>query len=239
MEYVLLVLIGGGCLAWLALRLRARQARGRQKSANLVELRRLCDEDIGLLGEELRRLDADTTTHPIEGAAWGDFQAARDAHKTAQQTAGWVTDANEVSKVTESLASGGYALACVQARLAGRPVPQLRVPCFFNPQHGPSVFEVAFTPRGHGTHKVPVCASDVARHRAKEKPQVREVEVSGRRVPYYEAGDAFAPYGEGYFVGDAAIQRLFLISTSWSREGRAAHEFDSGGGVRSDGMFGP
>ena len=113
------------------------------------------------------------------------------------------------------------------------------MPCFFNPQHGPSVFEVAFTPRGHGTHKVPVCASDVARHRAKEKPQVREVEVGGRRVPYYEAGDAFAPYGEGYFTGDAAIQRLFLISTSWSGEGRSATSFDSGGGVRSDGMFGP
>ena len=238
MEYVLLALSGGVGLVVLGRWLRARQARDRQRSANLVELRKLCDEDIGLLGEELRRVDAEAATHPLDDAAWGDYQAARDAHKTAQQTIGWVTDANEISKVTETLASGRYALACMQARVEGRPVPKLRVPCFFNPQHGPSVYEVAFTPRGHGTHKVPVCASDVARHRANEKPQIREVEVGGRRVPYYEAGDAFAPYGEGYFTGDVAIQRLFSIPTSWTGEGRSAVGYDPTG-MRSDGMFGP
>ena len=237
MEYVLLALVGGAGLVWLGFRLRARRARGRQQSADLVELRKLCDEDIGLLGDELRRLDAEAATHPPDDASRDDLQAARDAHKTAQQTVGWVTDANEIGSVTETLASGHYALACVQARVEGRPVPKLRVPCFFNPQHGPSVFEVAFTAVGHGTHKVPACASDVARHRTKEKPQIRMVEVGGRRVPYYEAGDAFAPYGAGYFTGDVAIQRLFFIPTSWTGEGRSATGFDPTG-LRSDGMFG-
>ena len=237
MRFALLIVLGVVCLVWLGLHLRARHARGRERFAELVELRKLCDEDIGVLGEELRRLDAETTAQPLDDAARGDYEAARDAHKTAQRMFGEVTDANEISKVTETLASGGYALACVQARVEGRPVPELRVPCFFNPQHGPSAFEVAFTPRGHGTRKVPACASDVARHRAKEKPQVREVEVGGRRVPYYEAGNSFAPYGEGYFAGDVAIQRLFLLSASWSGECRSRASSDPMG-LRSDGTGG-
>jgi hypothetical protein len=84
---------------------------------------------------------------------------------------------------------------------------------------------------------VPACASDVARFRAKEPPEIREVEVGGRQVPYFAAGDAFAPYGEGYFTGDSAIQRLFVKSASWSGEGRSRRGFDPQG-VRSDGMFG-
>jgi hypothetical protein len=35
--------------------------------------------------------------------------------------------------------------------------------------------------------------------------------MGGRRVPYYEAGAAFAPYGEGYFVGAVATQSLFVV----------------------------
>ena len=74
-------------------------------------------------------------------------------------------------------------------------------------------------------------------HRAKEEPQAREVEVGGCRVPYFEAGNSFAPYGEGYFVDDVAIQRLFSIPTSWTGEGRSAVGYDPTG-MRSDGMFG-
>jgi len=228
------MLLGVVCLAWLGIHLRARHARGRERSADLVELRKLCDEDIGLLGEELRRLDTETTAHALDSAARGDYEVAQSAHKTAQRMVGEVTDGNEIGKVTESLASGHYALACVRARIEGHPIPELRVPCFFNPQHGPSVGDVAFTPRGHGTRKVPACASDVARHRAKEEPQTREVEVGGRRVPYYEAGNSFAPYGEGYFAGAAAIKRLFVASTSWSGEGRSRASSDPMG-LRTDG----
>jgi hypothetical protein len=237
MEYLLLAVAGGVGLAWLGVRLRARRARGRQRVADLAEMRKLCDEDVALLGEDLRRLDAETAAHPLDDAARDDYQATRDAQEAAQRTVGWVKDADEISRVTETLASGRYALACVQARVEGRPVPKPRVPCFFNPQHGPSVFEVPFTPAGHGTRKVPACASDVARFRAKEPPEIREVEVGGRRVPYFAAGDAFAPYGEGYFTGDSAIQKLFVTSTSWSGEGRSGRRFDSHG-VSSDGMFG-
>lgn len=242
MDFLLLALAGGVGLTWLGLRLRARRGRVRDRAEVLVQVRKLCDEDIAVLGEQLRRLDAESGVHPLDDAARLDYQTARDAFGSAQRAVGRMTDADEIRKVTETLASGLYAAACVQARVEGRRVPKLRAPCFFNPQHGPSVFDVSFTPRGRGTHKVPACARDVAALRAKEKPEIREVEVGGRRVPYFEAGDAFAPYGEGYFTGDTAIQRLFAMSTSWPDAGlahrRHGHGYDPQGGVASDGMFG-
>jgi hypothetical protein len=237
MEYLLLAIVGGGCLAGLGLWLRSRRAQGRDRAEGLAQMRKLCDEDIAALGEELRRLDAQTAAHPLDEAARVDYEVAMDAYGSAQRAVGRISDADEIRNVTRTLASGRYAFACVQARVEGRPVPELRVPCFFNPQHGPSVFDVSFTPRGHGTHKVPACASDVAGLRAKRKPEIRAVEVGGRQVPYFEAGDAFAPYGAGYFNGETAIQRLFATQTSWSGEGRSARGFDPHG-VRSDGMFG-
>jgi hypothetical protein len=107
----------------------------------------------------------------------------------------------------------------VQARVAGQPPPELRVPCFFNPQHGPSVMDVAFTPPGRGTRKVPACAMDLARLKAGEKPEIRMVEIGGRRLPYFDAGAAFFPYGEGYFMGHIATTTMFVVPTSWAGEG--------------------
>ena len=241
MEYVLVLAVGGG-LVWLGYRLRAKRSEGRDRVEALAQMRRLCEEDLAVLADNLRRVDAEAADRPLDEDSWVDYQSARKAHRAAQQEVGWVKGADEIGKVTEPIAEGHFALACVQARAVGEPVPKPRVPCFFNPQHGPSVFEVAFTPPGHGTRKVPACASDVARVRAKGKPDIREVEVNGRRVPYFESGSALAPYGESYFAGETAIQELFMTTTSWPGEGAAGRDgrtFDPGGSVRSDGMFGP
>ena len=238
MELVLLALAGGGGLAWLGVRLRARQVSNRERAADLVQVRKLCEEDITLLGEQLRRLDAETAAHPLDDAARVDYQTALDAYESAQRAVGRITDADEISKVTDTLSSGRYALACVQARVAGRPLPELRVPCFFNPQHGPSVIDVQFTPPGRGTRKVPACAMDAARLKAGEKPEVREVEIGGRRVPYFEAGAAYAPYGQGYFLGAASAHSLFTpVDPGHGAHSWGPHDgggFDLGGGGGGD-----
>ena len=98
-----------------------------------------------------------------------------------------IRSAEEISKITDTLSSGRYALACVQARVAGRPLPEHRVPCFFNPQHGPSARDVLWTQPGRGTRTVPACAQDAARIQAHELPEVRKVRIGGRAVPYWEA----------------------------------------------------
>lgn len=233
MEWVLLLLAGGGGAAWLGVRLRERRTLHRDRAEELAQVTKLCEEDITLLGEQLRRLDAETSEQPLDDVARVDYQQALDAYEAAQRTVRRITDAEEISKVTDTLASGRYALVCVQARAAGRPVPELRVPCFFNPQHGPSVIDVTFTPHGRGTRKVPACAQDAARIKAGERPEVREVEISGRRVPYFEAGAAFAPYGEGYFLGAVTTLALFQPPPITGGEyGGGGHDwggFDGGG----------
>ena len=237
MRLTLLVIAVGLCLVWLGYRLRAKRSEGRDRAEGLAQMRKLCEEDIAVLADNLRRVDVAAADRPLDEESWADYQSARKSHQTAQQEVGWIKGADEIGKVTEPLANGHYALARVQARAAGEPVPKPRVPCFFNPQHGPSVYEVAFTPPGHGTHKVPACVTDVARVRAKEKPDIREVEVGGRRVPYFESGSSLAPYGASYFADDSALQELFITKASWSGEGRSRSGFDRQG-LRSDGMFG-
>ncbi|HET7386354.1 MAG TPA: hypothetical protein VFJ19_06775 [Nocardioidaceae bacterium] len=98
------------------------------------------------------------------------------------------------------LADGRYSLACVQTALAGQPRPERRTPCFFNPQHGPSVRDVTWTPGGHGTRIVPACAQDAARVERGERLAVRQIKVGGLAAAYWESGAAaFAPYQERYF----------------------------------------
>jgi hypothetical protein len=67
-----------------------------------------------------------------------------------------------------------------------------------------------FTPGGRGTRKVPACALDAARVQAGQKPEIRMVVVGGRRVAYYEAGAAMAPYSEGYFLSASDVQAQFI-----------------------------
>lgn len=244
MELLIAVLAGGAGVAggrWLW----DRRARHRAEAVELDGVRALADEDVTLLGEELHRLDAEVGRLDADGRA--DYQRALDAYESAQRSVPRLTRADEVSKVTDSLSSGRYAMACVRARLEERPLPELRVPCFFNPQHGPSVRDAQFTPRGRGTRMVPACAQDVARVESGQAPEVRTLKIGSRTVPYWEAGAAYLPYGEGYSV-TGALQGAYAMSWAFSvpvvtspadlggiggAAGHAGHDaggFDGGGG---------
>lgn len=194
-----MALLAGGGAALGARYVRDRRRARRADEEELAGVRSLADEDVTMLGEELQRLDASVGALDEEGRL--DYQRALDAYESAQRSVPRIRRADEISTVTDTLSGGRYAVACVQARLEGRPVPALRVPCFFNPQHGPSVVDVLFTAPGRGTRTVPACVQDAARVRNGEPPEVRKVRIGGRTVPYWEAGAAFLPYGQGYFVG--------------------------------------
>lgn len=179
---------------------RRRRAARDEVAAELAGLRRLAEEDVVLFGEELMRLGRRLGDREVDEDTRADYQRALDAYESAQRAAVMLQEPAQVSTVTDALASGRYALACVQARADGQPLPELRTPCFFNPQHGPSVTDVEWTTARHGTRLVPACARDAARVAALEKPEVRTVTVDGRRVPYWEAGAAYLPYSAGYFA---------------------------------------
>ncbi len=189
MEWLLLLLAaGGGGVA--VQRWRNRMSQRREESAELDGIRRLADEDVTVFGEQLQRLDEEVQGRQLDAATQAEYQTALDAYETAQRSVPRIRRADEVSKITDTLSAGRYALACVQARVAGTPLPELRVPCFFNPQHGPSVAVVTWTQPGRGTRSVPACAQDAARVANHELPEIRKVKTGSRTVPYWEAGAA-------------------------------------------------
>jgi hypothetical protein len=211
MTWLLVALIasgGGGGI--IAKRWRARSALRRDEREELAGVKQMADEDVTLLGEQLQRLDREVQGRELDEPTRLDYQKALDAYESAQRAVPHIRGADEISKITDTLSTGRYALACVQARVARRPVPELRVPCFFNPQHGPSVTDVMWDqPAGRGTRIVPACAQDAARVANAERPEVRRVTIGARSVPYWEAGAAFLPYGQGYFQGAALMTWAF------------------------------
>jgi uncharacterized membrane protein YgcG len=222
MEWVLIALVVGGAGLAGGRRWQRSREQAAETRSELEGVRRLAEEDVTVLGEQLRRLDAEVAGRPLDDAARADYQTALDAYESAGRSAPRIGTPEEISRVVDTLSTGRYALACVQARVDGRPVPERRVACFFNPQHGPSVTDVMWTPRrGGGTRRVPACAQDAARVAADEEPEVRMVTLRSRTVPYWAAGSAYQPYGEGYFASAAVMTWAFQTpvdtgSGSWS-----------------------
>ena len=240
MEWLLLGLVAGGG-GFAAKWWRDRRTNRHTLDEELEGVRRLADEDVTFLGEQLQRLDHEVAGHELDEPTRIAYQTALDAYETAQRAVPRIRRADEISKVTDTLSSGRYALACVQARVAGEPLPEHRVPCFFNPQHGPSVTNVLWTPRGRGTRSVPACAMDAARVANHEVPEVRTVKVGSRTVPYWEAGAAFLPYGEGYFTSAGlllwAFQPPIAVDGGFGHAGGFGHGADAGGGGADGGGY--
>ena len=206
MEWLIMAALvaGGGVLGGRTWRGRRRERELALVQAEELEaVRSLADEDVTVLGEQLQRLDAQVADHPLDEAARLDYQAALDAYESAQRAVPRMSSSDEVSTVNDTLSAGRYALACVQARVAGTPLPERRTPCFFNPQHGPATVDVRWNPPAHGTRIVPACAQDAARIARGERPDLRRVKVGNQMVPYWEAGAAYLPYGKSYFTAAA------------------------------------
>jgi len=198
MEWLFIALAAGGSAGYVTKRWRVRRVLRATQQAELEGVQRLVDEDVTLLGEQLQRLQ--TESREMDEETRLDYQTALDAYESGKRAVPRIGSADEISTITDTLSTGRYALACVRARPAGRPIPEFRPPCFFNPQHGPSVENVVWTSSRHGTRSVPACAQDAARVANRERPEVRTVRIGSREVPYWEAGAAYLPYSRGYFA---------------------------------------
>ncbi len=233
----LLAALGGGGVVFAGRYAWDRRAARHGDADELEQIRRLADEDVTLLGEELRRLDTQAPGQMLDADGRADYQVALDAYEAAQRTVKRIRKSADISAVTDTLATGRYAIVCVQARVRGEPVPERRVPCFFNPQHGPSTTDVVWTQPKVGTRTVPACAQDAARIRAGDEPEVRYVQFQSRRVPYWEAGAAVMPYGQGYFAAGAGASYIAMASFDsqggaiggWGDSSSHGGGFDSGG----------
>jgi hypothetical protein len=207
---IFLVLLAIGAAVVVSLSRRQKQRAEEQRAAQLEPVRKLAFEDVTALGEELQQLDLDVSGRPLDAGERADYQRALDAYESAKVAADAIASADDIGHVTQILDDGRYAIACVRARVEGRPLPQRRPPCFFDPRHGTAVADVAWTPPGGTTRDVPACALDAERVRAGAEPDVRQVMVGARPVPYWQGGPMYQPYARGYFGGFAPMDWMFM-----------------------------
>ncbi|MFJ9040199.1 hypothetical protein ACIRF8_26920 [Streptomyces sp. NPDC102406] len=195
------VVLAGGAGVY-ALTRRNRRRREEEQREALDKLRVVVDEDITAFGEELDRLDFHPAEAGADDAMRADYERALDAYEKAKQYMAAAQRPEDVRGVTQALEDGRFSLALLAARREGRPLPERRAPCFFDPRHGPSVQDARWTPPGGAPREVPVCAADATRLRDGVEPLVRTVDAgAGERRPYYDAGPMYGPWAGGYFGG--------------------------------------
>ncbi|WP_405974186.1 hypothetical protein OG496_38690 [Streptomyces sp. NBC_00988] len=194
------VLVAGGAGAYTLVR-RSRRRRLEEQRAALDKLRVVVDEDITAFGEELDRLEFHPAEPGADDAMRADYERALDAYEQAKSYMAAATKPEDVRSVTQALEDGRFSLAQLAARREGRPLPERRAPCFFDPRHGPSVADATWTPPGGAPREVPVCAADQARLADGRDPMIREVDTDYGRRPYWDAGPAYGPWAGGYFGG--------------------------------------
>lgn len=158
-------------------------ARGRWRTA-----RKLMDEDVTVLGEQVAELHIDTLGDDLDHESHDHYRRALENYDQAKDLLSASETAEDVVAIEQVVADARYHRAAVLAIRDGEPVPERREPCFFNPQHGPSMQDVEWTPPGGTPRVVAICAADARRLTAGEEPLVRLVRIGDRWVPWHLAG---------------------------------------------------
>src|SRR3954452_12978868 len=208
--WIFLVLVLLAVAAFVVVRRRNKQLAAERAVRQLEPVRKLAFEDVTALGVDLQDLDLELAGRQLDMGASADYQRALDTYEAAKTAADRIERPDQVQDVTKILDDGRYAMACVQARVGGEPLPQRRPPCFFDPRHGLSVEDVPFLPVGGAEREVPACALDAERVKAGAEPDVRQVMVGTQRVPYWQGGPAYRPYAAGYFGGFGPLDWVFM-----------------------------
>ncbi|MEY9855346.1 cell division protein FtsN [Catenulispora sp. GAS73] len=234
---VVLVVIAGG--TYLAVAGRKKRRANQRRAAELDGLKRAVDEDITAYGEVLDRLDFSPGDPAATDEMRADYSKALDQYEAAKGAAAAAQRPEDMKNVTEALDEGRFALATLDARRKGAPLPERRPPCFFDPRHGPSVGEVTWAPPGGAPRPVPACAADMTRVDTGQQPQVRQVETAYGPQPYYNAGPAYAPWAGGYFSGGVlpALMIGTVMGSMFSGHDTYVENnyYDNGGGGWGDG----
>ena len=236
MDTFVVLLVVGAVIAFVVIRSQNRKRQAEVESVQ--EVRSVAEEDVTRLGEDVALLDAETAGREMDEATRQDYRRALDAYDAAKAALSRVRTPQDVKAITSILEDGRYAIACVQARLAGRPLPQRRPPCFFNPQHGPSSEDVDWAPPGGQPRPVPVCAADAERVREGAEPDIRQVPVGAGRRPYWQGGPGYGPYAQGYFspyAGSGLLPGVLLGAVMFGGFGGWDGDGSDGGGDGGDG----
>jgi len=194
---VLLGLLGAGGAAMLV----SRRKRRKQGDAEFAEAKRNARDDLVALGDDIRALDLDVQMPGVDRQAKADYDHAVTRYTEAEDMWESARSPEDLAPVGSALEEGRWAMASAKARFAGDAPPERRPPCFFDPRHGPSTRDVDWSPPYGEERPVPACEADAMRVEHGEDPHTREVDWGGQRVPYWQAGGAYAPFAGGFFGG--------------------------------------
>lgn len=244
-ELLVILLVVGAALALATTASRRNQAKEleQRRKADLEAVRTVADEDVTQFGEELQTLDDEMRLSPLDTATRQDYQRALESYEHAKTVLRDAERPDDVKQVTQALEDGRYSVACVLARRDGEPLPVRRPPCFFNPTHGPSIYDIEWAPPAGVARSVPVCAADKVRVEQGAEPDIRTVRKSFRRVPYWQAGPAYSPWAMGYYGAYAhgnllpSLLVLTMLSPGWHGEAVPGAETDFGAGDAGGGEY--
>ena len=197
--------------------------------------------------DDLIALSAGVTGHHADVSIQGNPEAAEEqsaalsAYERGTAALDAAKRAKDMGAVSRAIAEGQYRLACAEALAAGRPRPDRRPSCFFDPRHGMSVSDAYWTPAEGGPGRdVPACSACAHKLEQGIEPDMRKVKANGDPVNYVNAG--FAPaywggfgFGPGLFTG-------FLLGEALAPHASFADSYSSagdyGGGDLGGGDFG-
>jgi len=234
-------------VAWLAMFWwRERGVVREQRQRSLDAIKASLQADVSALEDDLWPLGRDLADAEYDGDARREYERAVAINDAVRRSVGQLWSADLADAPTRALGEARYAMACARSRLAGLPIPERRLPCFFNPRHGPSVADVRWHDAPGEPQDVPACAAHAPRIGAAEERDSLYVWTGSTRVPYWQATVAFYAYAAGYFDGDWAGSRngaLVAIQSSMFRGGAVGDDpslwvpigGDFGGGACGDG----
>jgi hypothetical protein len=232
----LLVPLGlvGAAIAFFALR---RRRRSTENQHELAEVKTTARDDLVALGEDIGTVDVDE----LAPAARPDYERALEQYQRGSDALDRARRPEDIEAVSAAVEEGRHAMTAARARAAGEEPPERRPLCFFDPRHGPSVRDIAWTPPWGAPRPVPACAAHAQRIEDGHDPETREVTVDGRQVPYWNAGPAYAPWAGGFYGGFGGLFPGLLLGSmlggGFGFGGYAGHG-DQGDGDFGDGDVG-
>jgi uncharacterized membrane protein YgcG len=226
-------------LVMLGFFLIARPVR-RRRRRELREAKSAAQDDLIALSTGLTGQHADLSSQGSPGAA-EEQGAALSAYERGTMALDAARRPRDMGAVSRAIAEGQYHLACADALAAGRPRPDRRPSCFFDPRHGMSVSDARWTPSAGGLGRdVPACSACAHKLGQGIEPDMRTVEANGASVSYVNAGFTPAYWGgfgfgpglfTGFLLGEALAPHAIFSDSSSSGS-------DFGGGDLGGGDFG-
>ena len=165
------------------------------------EVRSEAQNDLVALGDDIRTLDVDIQMPGVSDEAKQRYEQALEAYQRASDMFDKAKQPEDLAPMSETLEEGRFAMSYTKAVLEGKPPPERRPPCFFDPRHGPSVEDVDWAPPNGAPRPVPACAADALRIKEGFEPHGRQVAVNGRPTDYWNAPGQYGPMMGGYFNG--------------------------------------